>query len=340
MSQDNSLARGAVVVPTAHTIPALKAGDPDPLLGVTVAEVLYSTAEFIVYIDTDNNLQWINQPREDAAWIVARAMDLEAHAGFMREVGGRSGVTQLRTAKRLIGQGVIAMLGGSARLEAESVFTTAQQFIESRAKETSRLWFFLPFIILAVFSALGVLIFAFNHCTRPFWSAVTCSLAGGLGAFLSRCLADRSLLPCDANAGRRTHVLEAFLRWAVGLGGGVVIWLMVHGQILLQGLDAKASAPVALLLLALLAGASERFLPTMLNRFDDQFEPKPKLPPPPGPTKLLLRKPLLTRRLLIRTRRRNLLIRRPSMRADPTERITRAQQQTPFRPFTSTQTTP
>ena len=177
------------------------------------------------------------------------------------------------------------MLGGSARLEAESAFTTAQAYIEGRAKETSRLWFFVPFISLAFISTLGVLIvFCKNLDTsRPYWSAVSCAMAGGLGAFLSRSMADRSLLPCDPNAGWRTHLLEAFLRWVIGLGGGVVIWLMVHGQILLQGLEAQSSSPAQLVLLSLLAGASERFLPGLLNRFDDQFEPKPKLPPPHVP---------------------------------------------------------
>ena len=85
------MSRGAVVAPLAQPIPNLKAGELDPLLGVTVSEVLCSTTEFIVYIDKDNNLQWINHPREDAAWIVARAMDVEARAGFMRELGGGAG---------------------------------------------------------------------------------------------------------------------------------------------------------------------------------------------------------------------------------------------------------
>jgi hypothetical protein len=185
-----------------------------------------------------------------------------------------------RTAKLFIGQGLVAAFTGSKDEDIEAAFESAEKYIEQRGREASLGWLYNVFIVLAVIAAIGFFICisvpAFDR-ERSLWLALTCASAGGVGAYLSRAFASRTALPCDANAGWWLHVMEACLRWSVGAAAGALIGLLVKSKVLLGTMETGDRAGLSVVIaFAVLAGMSERFLPTLLSRFDDQLEIKKK----------------------------------------------------------------
>jgi len=110
---------------------------------------------------------------------------------------------------------------------------------------------------------------------------LVCSLAGGVGAFISTAIGNQRI-PCAPSAGWILHFLEALLRYTIGFAAGLLVWLATAGNIAIGFLN-FASNPAtspsaadhlptsiyALITVALLAGTSERLLPSLIARFDD-----------------------------------------------------------------------
>lgn len=286
-----------VVMDDEQDYSSYNAGSEVKALGVKIAEILLSSRNFLIFIDHLGNLQWLfkQQPAE-SAWMYARVAELEARCEFFKELaekqGGDAGnasetagwrkMDHARSAKRFIGQGIVILFAGGTRAEAEAAFLNAEKFILQRGREASLGWLYQTFGWLALISIVAPATFLLLGCCCGCWqkcwgelpwTIFLCAAAGGVGAYISRALASRTELPCDANAGKRLHQHEALLRWAVGVAAGGLIGLLIKSRVLLGNLggDEGGDTLSVTLALALLAGVSERFLPTLLERFDDNL---------------------------------------------------------------------
>jgi hypothetical protein len=104
--------------------------------------------------------------------------------------------------------------------------------------------------------------------------AIICTFAGGLGSFISRAL-DNHNTPIAATAGRMLHWVEATLRWCTGLTAGLIVWLLVTRKVAASFLNTiDGQNTFGLIAIALLAGASERLLPSLIQTFDDSIKSK------------------------------------------------------------------
>ena len=101
---------------------------------------------------------------------------------------------------------------------------------------------------------------------------LACCIAGGIGAFISGATGN-TRIPCAPGAGRRLHRLEALIRLSVGLAAGTLVYLLSKGDIAVGFLspdkNASSASSYGLLAIALLAGASEQLLPSLIKKFDD-----------------------------------------------------------------------
>ena len=71
------------------------------------------------------------------------------------------------------------------------------------------------------------------------------------------------------------HWVEATLRWCTGLTAGVIVWLLVTGKVAASFLNTiDGQNTFGLIAIALLAGASERLLPSLIQTFDDSIKSK------------------------------------------------------------------
>ncbi len=287
-------------------------------LGVMVSEILFNTRRAFVFLDEKGGVQWLYRDEPpNSGWIFPRVVELEAKCGFFRQSAQpmyvsmfpflrlipffsnyrvRSVVEGQKAAQRFIGQGIVVLYSSATMDEVRAAFDCAEKYIELCGRECSLIWLYSTFGLLALFSVIALLWLVFGcwpTSVLPF-SVLSCVAAGGIGAFASRALASRTELPCDANAGWYLHFCEALLRWAVGSIAGGLMCLLLPGKVLLGGWETGAGNFSVMLALALFAGMSERFFPTLLNRFDDQITaekttvivkptpviPIPMLPPP------------------------------------------------------------
>lgn len=262
----------------------LKAGDTDPLVGVVIKEVMIKADTFIVYIDQDLILRWHWNGLVDAnhaAPIFNRAGELQAKSEFLRQTRRQR---DLMSARRLIGEGLVVMFCTQDLVYANAALDTAEKFITQIGIETSRGWYFGPFFSFFAVSVVTGLILYRHGQMRITTLPLICSLAGGIGAFISSAIGNERI-PCAPTAGRFLHFLEALLRYTIGFAAGLLIWLVTSGNIAVGFLN-LANSPAspnaypwpgnnlpasifALIAVTMLAGASERLLPSLIAKFDD-----------------------------------------------------------------------
>jgi hypothetical protein len=261
-----------------------KAGDTDSLVGVVIKEVLIKEDTFIVYIDQDLILRWHWNAVLDsnrAAPIFNRAGELQAKSEFLRQTLRKR---DLMSARRLIGEGLVVMFCTQNQAYANAALDTAEKFITQIGRETSRGWYFGPFFLFFAASvAIGLVLYRHGQM-RITTLPLVCSLAGGIGAFISTAIGNERI-PCAPTAGRFLHLLEALLRYTIGFAAGLLVWLATSGNIAVGFLNLANSSVgpsanpwpgnnlpasiYALIAVTILAGASERLLPSLIANFDD-----------------------------------------------------------------------
>jgi hypothetical protein len=257
-----------------------KAGERDPLAGVRIKEVLVKTESYIVYIDEDLGLHWRGRQALDSSAaqpIFSQAGELQARSEFLRQTFHKR---NLLSARRLIGEGLGVMFSTRDPAYAKAALDTAEKFITQRGRETSRGWYFGPFFVFFAVSVLaGFVLYRHGHM-RITTLPLVCSLGGGIGAFISSAIGhDR--IPCAPSAGWILHFLEALLRYTIGFVAGLLVWLAASGNIAIGFLNlanGPSTSPwpgghlptssYALVVVAILAGASERLLPSLISKFD------------------------------------------------------------------------
>src|SRR5258708_5441032 len=213
------------------------------------------------------------------------ASELQAKSEFLRQTL-RS--RDLINARRLIGEGLVVMFSTKDQTYANAALDTAEKFITQIGRETSRGWYFVPFFIFfAVSVVIGLILYRHGQM-RITTLPLVCCLAGGIGAFISTAIGNERI-PCAPTAGRFLHLLEALLRYTIGFAAGLLIWLAVSGNIAIGFLNLANNAAAspssgtlppsvyALIATAILGGASERLLPSLIATFDESTK-KPSDP--------------------------------------------------------------
>ncbi len=213
--------------------------------------------------------------------IFNRVGELQAKSEFLRQTSRKR---DLVSARRLIGEGLVVMFCTQNQAYANAALDTAEKFITQIGRETSRAWYFGPFFLFfAVSVAIGLVLYRHGQM-RITTLPLVCSLAGGIGAFISTAIGNERI-PCAPTAGRSLHFLEALLRYTIGFAAGLLVWLATSGNIAVGFLNlANSSASpsanpwpgnnlpasiYALIAVTVLAGASERLLPSLIAKFDD-----------------------------------------------------------------------
>jgi hypothetical protein len=273
-----------------------QAGARDYLFDVTVKSVLLKTDEHIVFLDEYTNLYWHCSGDQELRRLYPktanRVASLAARSEFLRRAHSSNFVLKagtdvdLTNARWLIAQGVIQVFVGKKtdaktnEDHADEVLNTAEAWINQRAIEVSRLWYFRPFGFLFVASLVVLLLFLTFGLNPHFAWALpyACIAAGGVGAFVSSAIG-HARVPSAASAGKRLHALEAAMRWSVGLGSGAFVFIVSKSSLVnlvnfAQFLPPEATlkqdrSHFAILALALLAGASEQLFPSLIKKLDD-----------------------------------------------------------------------
>lgn len=236
---------------------------------------VYVEKDFIVFVDHNLDVDW----RTTSEYDKTRPRNKEIHFEILNlaasiettpcqhlEDGTKLGF------KRLIAEGIARALledYGNAR----KILEKAERFIALRSQEKSRYWYLSASCVAGVLVAFGGLILwifrvrAVEILGYVAFDGLLACVAGALGATLS-IISRMGKVQLDCLSGMPLHYMEGASRVAAGsLSGLVAYFALKSGQVLPDLLNA-GDPRVVILFAAMVAGASERWAPSIISRFE------------------------------------------------------------------------
>lgn len=239
---------------------------------------------YVVFLDENDELDW--QTHE---WLDGKFDETEELAKAYNEVLNRGAelnslpvehlsLEQRKNFRIMIGEGFARLFDLDPKCALE-IMDIAGRYAEARNQEIARGWQLRATgLVAGIFSAVGFLGWLARDYLRT-WLGQTAFIlsigacAGALGALFS-ILARIGTIPLDPSAGKSLHQLEGAARVVAGAVGALIAQLAVHLSLIFGVF--KSSGNAALIFVALIAGASERLVPTIIKRSEEEASPKKK----------------------------------------------------------------
>lgn len=249
----------------------LKDGDHDDALNKDIKVVVLVSGTFIVYIASDLSIQWRTTSAHEwvsnSGEVLNRVAILETRSRFIKDL------LALEAVRRQIAEGLVRCLDDRSIDGANVILNEAKAEIAARNKELAWSWYFQAAykVTLGCAVVIGVLWLA----REPVRSAIGSiafevllgALCGAIGALLSVTIrGDR--LNLDANAGASIHRLEGLSRIGAGFAGAALVALAIKSGALLGGMHFEGNQFSLLLFFCIVAGASERLVPALIDKYD------------------------------------------------------------------------
>lgn len=176
--------------------------------------------------------------------------------------------------KRMLGEAIARSLSGDYK-NAATILDEAETFISSRNSELARSWYLCTGGILTlVILVVGFFVWQWREEVRQsvgdtlFWLIIA-SVAGATGALLS-IIMRMGKTNLDCSAGKTLHQIESVSRIVAGMISAVLVSLAVYAEVLFPVFSKHGSASPFLILVALIAGASERWAPSIIESMEKQ----------------------------------------------------------------------
>lgn len=264
----DSLVSGSALVVDNYDL--FREGDFEPYLGKKIHILVYKEKECIVYIDEDLFVEWAFTPNysewdTDFSRVLNRVTDVQAYplAHLSQE--------QLCTFRQLVAEAVARLLKDRKPRAANEALDTAVRWVQARNREIARWWYLKASGVTAMLAALALLVlwlFRMRIAAIVGETALEVALgagAGSIGALLFILWRSKGI-QLDPSAAKRIHQFEGVARVAAGGIGAALVALAIKGGVILQQYSDSANHLCALLAACMLAGASERFVPNLVEK--------------------------------------------------------------------------
>lgn len=245
--------------------------------GLPVANLIIASKKYIVFLDEENDLDWQTSDEFDNRELTAEQR--KDYNQVKNEIDSSESIPLnyldekvVISFKKQIGEALIRAFECDYE-NAKKMVKIAQDYILKRNIEQSRYMFLKS---CAISSFISVFLFILLWLFRDFFLSIMgktvfyitlSSLIGALGALLSVILRmGKSNL--DYNASKKLHYLEGSSRIIAGIISALIVSLCIKTQILLPIFTKIESTNIAMILGGLIAGASERFAPSIINKLD------------------------------------------------------------------------
>lgn len=236
-------------------------------------KIIRITDGYIVYIDKKNNIDWetadkhdkINEPQErtNREKILSQCSITEH-----KPADGLS-ERSILSFKTIVGEAIVNCFERNFD-EAKEILKLADEFRIDRVIEKSRQWYLMFTTVLSaiiIFIALQI-----NANNIPVWEGILPYSNIGAWAISGVCL---SIILRSGNlknvsyAGMNLHFIESGCRLIGGFITGQIVYLGIKSGIIFSSLVNENNHQYIICLLALLAGASERFAPSIISKIDE-----------------------------------------------------------------------
>jgi hypothetical protein len=253
-----------------------KVHSPAPKFKVEVANVVFVTNDFIVFLDTAEDTYWWTT---DSYWesCAARSVGVSTVLNRVAELEAIPidvlKPNQRHAFRTLVAEGVARVLDEGNISSAEAVHDKAERYVTARLREVARSWYLSvaftgAFVVGSLMMGLAILrtLDIFNGAIPDFSLAV---LAGSLGSAFSL-LTRAGGLDLDPSAGAKLHIFEAIARILSGALGALIVRLAIYSG---QFIPALANANLAtLVLICIVSGVSERLVPNLISHIEKKVD--------------------------------------------------------------------
>jgi len=248
-----------------------------------IHHLVLSTNDFIVFIDSDIDVDWEtsdeydkreNDDLEKRNTILNRAASLECIPNAHQN-------DQIRlNFKRMIAEGVARSLKHDYA-NADKILNEAETYIRNRNIETARFWQLTSSCICGMVSSIFVLAlwcfrdgFIQSLGSTAFFILIG-AVSGSIGTTLSIILRMGSS-NITSEAERKLHILEAISKNFGGCVSGLIISLLIKIGVVVPMFESINMTNTAMIVGAIIAGASERWAPSLISQFEKGTSEKKK----------------------------------------------------------------
>jgi len=239
--------------------------------------ILSLKGKYIVFIDHENDLDWKTSDEYDKIHLAPEV--IKEFNIIKNEIDSTENIPcdhldekVIIKFKRQVGEALVRSLE-SDFTSAKTMIKIARDFIINRNLEHSRqLYLIASGVTSTFFILIGIILWLYRdsciqHLTTTVFYLALSFIAGSLGAFLSIILRMGNTV-IDYNATPMLHYLEAVSRIFAGMISALLIALCIKTGVLLPVFNKIQSTNLAMLLGGLIAGASERFAPSIISKLN------------------------------------------------------------------------
>jgi hypothetical protein len=253
-----------------------KEGDVFPKLKKKIHFLFVNGGDYIVFLDEQlilhryyNSVYAGGGLPEGYGEIVVRHANLEATSTLLLKE------LQLEVFRKLLGESIARVIEDRDSKNARRMLRNAEVFLKARSRERAIFWYLsAAMIATALLLAGGLRAWAYRESVAAalgFSEGVVDLLlgaaVGSFGALLSVLLRSKDLC-IDFSAGRFVHFFEGTLRMLVGAAAGFVFALAIKSNVLVGSVNNSEKSLPIMLLICIIAGASERLLPSLIKQLE------------------------------------------------------------------------
>ncbi len=268
----------------------LSEGDKDPCQNKRIKRLIYCERDFIVYISDDLRIHISTSAALDAegepdgyGWVSGKVSELQATSGVLLQ--NRSLLEEFRA---MVAEAYVRIFKDRHEknkhdTNAKVVLTKAEKLLDVWALESARKSYVLTCLCVSLFSLLAIIVLWTYRAVYQevlgysAFDVMIGSLLGAPGAMISvyQRLKD---LPIDSKSRQSTHYTDASVRIFAAMLGALLVALSVKANIVGGFVSAGATSSL-LFVVCLVAGASERLVPSLISQVEkDAKKGKPQSP--------------------------------------------------------------
>jgi hypothetical protein len=251
---------------------SFKEGQVFPPLNKKIHILIVVEGNYIVFLDEEFHVHWwydssYGDFAEGFGDVLARQADLEAASRLLLKK------SQFEAFGRLLGESIARLLDDRSLVYATQTLKTAADFLKARSFERARVWFLSATLAGTLIFLVSGAVFWKNKLVILTYFALPIGAAdvflgatmGSLGALISVLLRSNRL-QVDPSAGPLVHYFEGAMRVLIGALAGMFFVMAVKSNLLLGTINQSQNVLTILLVLSIVAGASEQLLPNLINQ--------------------------------------------------------------------------
>ena len=249
--------------------------------GLPVNYLILSCDDFIVFLDNENDLDWKTTDEFDGRNL--SESEKKDYNDVMNEIASIESIPChdleeriIQNFKRQVGEALVRNLQKDS-INAKRMLSIAKQYIIDRNSEKSRYLYLISSGCTAIFFVIvGFILwiskeFWYNILGETIFYILLSSIAGSIGALLSIILRIGNT-NLDYHASKKLHYLEASSKIIAGMIGALLIALCIKCEIILPIFSKIDYTNLAMIVGGLIAGASERLVPSIIGKLDNTNE--------------------------------------------------------------------